>query len=269
MYWTDYHHHTNNSFDSKAVMDEVCAKAVEKGIDEICFTEHFSVNPKAPTYGHMDFSKYISDIQHAKSKWQDNLKIKMGIELCEPHLMKDKYKEGLDGIEFDFILGSIHNIQEEKLRKYLFDKENHAAYLGYFEEVLKLVTNADIDVLAHFDLLKRYAMAKIGNYNVKDMEEIIRHVLHQAIKRDIGLEINTSGFASQSVGEAFPRIELLKLYKQMGGEILTIGSDSHRVETVGNYFNEALKMAKEAGFSYIYTFDKRKPEPIRMDDFIL
>ncbi|WP_017797939.1 PHP domain-containing protein [Oceanobacillus kimchii] len=140
MYWIDYHHHTNNSFDSKAVMDEVCAKAVEKGIDEICFTEHFSVNPKAPTYGHMDFKKYISDIQHAKSKWQDKLNIKMGIELCEPHLMKDEYKEALNVVEFDFILGSIHNIKEEKLRHYLFDKENHTAYLGYFEEVLKLIT---------------------------------------------------------------------------------------------------------------------------------
>ncbi|MFS0750553.1 histidinol-phosphatase HisJ family protein [Oceanobacillus sp. 1P07AA] len=265
MYWIDYHHHTNNSFDSEAVMDEVCAKAVEKGISEICFTEHFSVNPKAPTYGHMDFKKYISDIQHAKSNWQDKLKIKMGIELCEPHLMMDQYEQSLKGIEFDFILGSVHNINEEKLRNYLSDKENETAYLGYFEELLKLVMNADIDVLAHFDLLKRYAITKIGNYKLKGMEEIIRHVLHQAVERGIGLEINTSGFASQTVGEAFPRLELLKIYKQLGGEILTIGSDSHRVETVGNYFNDAIEMAKEAGFSYIYTFNKRKPEPIRIE----
>src|SRR5438067_1370529 len=119
MYLIDYHHHTNNSFDSTAVMEDVCRRAIEKNIKEICFTEHFSLNPLAPTYGHMNFSKYLNDIQDCREKFADQLVIKVGIEICEPHLLKEKYQETLDPLELDFILGSIHNIHNQKLRKYL------------------------------------------------------------------------------------------------------------------------------------------------------
>lgn len=100
MYLTEYHHHTDNSFDSKARMDDVCAEAVKRGIDEICFTEHFSVNPNLPTYGHLEFERYFSQIHHAQDKYRGSLVIKAGIELCEPHLMKDEYKQALQELEF-------------------------------------------------------------------------------------------------------------------------------------------------------------------------
>ncbi|MDP4170849.1 MAG: PHP domain-containing protein, partial [Bacillota bacterium] len=95
MYLMDYHHHSNHSFDSKALMEEVCIKAIENNIKEICFTEHFSVNPLAPTYGHMDFPKYLQDIRDCQEKFQHILTIKAGIELCEPHISIEKYKETL------------------------------------------------------------------------------------------------------------------------------------------------------------------------------
>ncbi len=63
MYVTEYHHHTNHSFDSKADMEAVCKEAITKGIDEICFTEHYSVNPNLPTYGHIDYDRYFNQIK--------------------------------------------------------------------------------------------------------------------------------------------------------------------------------------------------------------
>jgi histidinol-phosphatase (PHP family) len=84
------------------------------------------------------------------------------------------------------------------------------------------------------------------------------------IERGIGIEINTSGLAHQKVGEPFPTIDILKLYHSLGGEILTIGSDSHHADTVGAYLEDALCLAKEAGFDYIYTFDSRKPKEIEI-----
>ncbi|MFC4025165.1 histidinol-phosphatase HisJ family protein [Oceanobacillus longus] len=266
MYLTEYHHHTDNSFDSKASMDEVCVEAVKRGINEICFTEHFSVNPHVPTYGHMNFERYFSQIDSAREKYKNNLVIKAGIELCEPHLMKHEYKQALQNFDFDFILGSVHNIQEVKLRKYMVEKDPIDVYHGYFKEVYYLVSEADIDVIAHLDLMKRYAIETKGNYEFDHFQDILKKILNKAIERGIGIEINTSGLSNMKILEAFPTMDILKLYQSLGGKILTIGSDSHRVETVGSHLNKALKMAKEAGFNYIYTFEKRKPKAVKIDN---
>ncbi|MBM7599173.1 histidinol-phosphatase (PHP family) [Virgibacillus halotolerans] len=264
MYLTEYHHHTDNSFDSKANMYDVCEQAIRKGIDEICFTEHFSVNPKVPTYGHMDFDRYFSQINACREAYKGKLVIKAGIELCEPYLLIKEYEQALKDLDLDFILGSVHNINEEKLRKYMTGKENHAVYQGYFEAVYELVSNADIDVIAHFDLMKRYAMESLGNYKFADFQGIIELILKKAIERGIGLEINTSGIPNVKVKEAFPKMDVLKLYRSLGGEILTIGSDSHRAETVGSMLEDALSIAREAGFQYIYTFERRAAKSVKI-----
>ncbi|EOR20838.1 histidinol-phosphatase HisJ family protein [Cytobacillus oceanisediminis] len=262
MYYIDYHHHSNHSFDSKAIMMEICKEAITKGVQEICFTEHFSVNPNAPTYGHMNWPNYLADIQKCQVIYEDQLLIKIGIELCEPHLMREQYKAVLSTIPFDYVLGSVHNLAGLTLRKYMNAHPNEDIYLAYFKEMYELVTYADINVLAHFDLMKRYAHATRGIYTFADYQEIISSILKMAIKRGIGLEINTSGWRTK-LNESLPFLEVLKLYKELGGEILTIGSDSHKKEDVGAGFTEALNLAKEAGFSSYYTFEKRKP--IRID----
>ncbi len=266
VYLTEYHHHTDHSFDSKASMQAVCEQAIVKGINEICFTEHFSVNPKVPTYGHMDFDRYFSDIHTCREMYRDSLVIKAGIELCEPYLLMDEYEQALQGLHLDFILGSVHNIDEEKLRKYMAGKSLHDVYQGYFEEMYELVAKADIDVIAHFDLMKRYAIGEIGNYEFADFQMMIKSILQKAIERGIGLEINTSGLSNIKVKEAFPKMDLLKLYRSLGGEILTIGSDSHRADTVGTMLDDALLMAKQAGFQHVYTFEKRVPKAIRITE---
>ncbi|MCR6105429.1 histidinol-phosphatase HisJ family protein [Salipaludibacillus agaradhaerens] len=264
MYLTDYHHHTDHSFDSKAKMDDVCKAAIKKGINEICFTEHFSVNPKAPTFGHMNFERYFTQIRVCQKQYEEQLTIKAGIELCEPHLMKEDYDQALKNVKFDFVLGSVHNIKEEKLRTFMMEKESTDAYRTYFEEVYSLVSSADIDVLAHLDLLKRYAIETKGNYSFTAFEDILRGILQKSIERGIGIEINTSGLSNGKLREAFPTLDILKLYKKIGGEILTIGSDSHRADTVGEHLRSALHMAKQAGFNYIFTFTKRKPKAIKI-----
>lgn len=264
MYLAEYHHHTDNSFDSKANMFEVCEQAIRNGVDEICFTEHFSVNPKAPTYGHINFKRYFSQIEECREKYKDRLVVKVGIELCEPHLLREEYEQALKPFELDFIMGSVHNIDDQKLRQYMQNKDAHAVYQGYFEEVYELVSHADIDVLAHLDLMKRYATDLVGNYELDDFQTIIEAILKKAIARGIGIEINTSGIANKKVKEPFPSKEVLKLYKTLGGEILTIGSDSHRAETVGLYLEDALTLAKEAGFEYVYTFEARQAKRVRL-----
>lgn len=262
MYLAEYHHHTDNSFDSQAKMKEVCEQAIKKGINEICFTEHFSVNPKAPTYGHMNFNRYFSQITECRESFGNELVIKAGIELCEPHLMKEKYTEALAYLEFDFIMGSVHNIKEEKLRTFMVNKTKEEIYQQYFEEVYTMVAEADIDVIAHLDLIKRYAVESEGNYDFITYKPIIEQILRKAIERGIGIEINTSGLAKKTLNETLPSIEVLRLYHSLGGTILTIGSDSHFSETVGLNQEIAIEMAKKVGFDGITVFKKRIPSKI-------
>ncbi|WML41457.1 histidinol-phosphatase HisJ family protein [Neobacillus sp. OS1-2] len=262
MYLMDYHHHTNHSFDSTAIMEEVCRRALENHINEICFTEHFSVNPLAPTYGHMNFAKYFSEIRDCQEQFHGRLTIKAGIELCEPHLLMDQYAQTLRTLHLDFILGSVHNINNQKLR--LVGKEHHQhAYQLYFEELFKMVSVADIDVIAHFDLMKRYSYKEFGNYLFEDYQEIIEQILKKSIERNIGIEINTSGLRT-SLKETLPSMNIIRRYRELGGEILTIGSDSHKAETVGANLVEAYRMAKECGFHTIYKFDRRKAIPVEL-----
>ncbi len=262
MYVMDYHHHTNHSFDSTASMVEVCKKAIENEIQEICFTEHFSVNPLAPTYGHIVFEKYLNEIRYCQEKFHSQLMIRAGIELCEPHLLKDQYDETLTPLDLDFILGSVHNLNNQKLRLAL--KEDHpTAYERYFKELYHMISTADIDIIAHFDLMKRYAYKEHGLYVFHDHQEIIEQILKKAIDRNIGMEINTSGLRT-GLKKTFPSVEIIQLYKELGGEILTIGSDSHTVDDVGANFSDALALAKDCGFNYIYTFEKRKPIAVKI-----
>lgn len=263
MKYIDFHHHTNHSFDSKGEMAEICEAAVNKGIEEICFTEHFSVNSTSPTFGHMNWEKYMADIQACRKKFVGKLQIRLGIELCEPHLLREQYKEALNSIPFDYILGSVHNIEGMTLRTYMNTYPERDIYLDYFKELEKLVSHADIDVLAHFDLMKRYGHLTIGNYPFSKYQEIISSILSIAVTRNIGLEINTSGWRTK-LNESLPSLEVLKLYRELGGSLLTIGSDSHDKLQTGSGFNEAISMAKAAGFTAIYSFNHRKPIKINI-----
>lgn len=259
----DYHLHSLHSFDGKSTLSHMCSSAINKGVKEVCFTEHFSIDPVIPTHGHLNFDSYSSEVDECRNTYSKRLVIKKGLEICEPHLNKETLKNTLKDKNLDFIIGSVHNINKVKLRNYMKDKNNFEAYKGYFEEVYNTVSFGDMDVLGHLDLLKRYAYNDLGNYNFLQFEEYIIEILKKLIERNIGLEINTSGMRSD-VNEIFPSIPVLKLYKHLGGEIITIGSDSHCKSLIGQGFELAINMLRNYGFKYIFTFDKRKSNAIKI-----
>ncbi|MCY6371043.1 histidinol-phosphatase HisJ family protein [Clostridium ganghwense] len=259
----DYHLHSQHSFDGKSTLSAICNSAVNKGIKEVCFTEHFSVDPEVPTYGYLDFHKYFSEIDECKNKYSKNLIIRKGVEICEPHLNSKKLQQTLKDKDLDFIIGSVHNIDKLKLRNYIKNKNNFEAYKGYFKEVYNAVSLGDMDILGHLDLLKRYAYNDLGNYIFPKFEDILTKILKKLIERNIGLELNTSGLRSD-VKEIFPSVHVLKLYKNLGGEIITIGSDSHSSELIGEGFKLGINILKSCDFKYVFTFEKRKPNAVKI-----
>lgn len=266
MYKADYHHHSKFSFDGKDCIEDICKEAVKKNLSEICFTEHFDVDPKDVSFGVLDYEKYHEVIEVCRKKYGDKLKIKRGLEIGEPHLKMyvNDLKRELAEMELDFIIGSVHNLNSIKLRLTMPRKSARQIYLDYFSEILEMVKTADIDVIGHLDLMKRYAFSEHGNYNFADFEEIITKILQTAVKRNIGIELNTSGLRN-SVGEIYPKREIVKLYKKLGGEIITVGSDSHSCENTFSGCETGYEMMKELGFKYVYTFEKRKPIRHKLD----
>ncbi len=260
MYKVDYHHHSKFSFDGKDFLEDICKKVIEIDLDEICFTEHFDVDPKDVSYGVLDYKAYHECIELCKQKYGNKLNIKRGLEIGEPHLKPylETLKSEIEKMDLDFIIGSVHNINSVKLRLTMPSKTKSKIYEDYFNEILAMVKIADIDVIGHLDLMKRYAFADYGNYEFEDYKDIIEEILTIAIKRNIGLEINTSGLRNK-VNEVYPKIEILNLYKMLGGTIITIGSDSHSTDDCFSYCKQSYDLLKAYGFEKIYTFTKRCP----------
>lgn len=263
MYYSDFHIHSTNSFDGKNTIDDICKKAIGEGLKEICFTEHFSINPYATTYNFLNIDIYNEEIENSIYIYEGKIKIRKGLEICEPHINKEILVNTIAPMNLDFIIGSLHNINEVKFRKFIEGKTNKAAYEEYFKEVYNLALLGEMDILGHLDLLKRYAFQSLSNYSFKEFKYIISSILKVLIDRNIGIEINSSGERNE-VSEFFPKIEILKLYKSLGGQIITIGSDSHDDYNIGYGFDSSYLLLKEIGFKYFYTYEKRKEIPVKI-----
>jgi len=264
MEYVDYHVHSNNSFDGKFKIIDMCKRAATLGIAEICFTEHFSIDPKDVSYNVLNYYKYSEEINAAREKLKDKIIIKKGLEIGEPYILKKNLEDEVKKMNLDFIIGSIHNINSLKLRLSMRNKDKKYVYSDYFDEILKMVGNSDIDIVGHLDLIKRYAYDLYGNYKFNDYKEILEEILEKVIVNNIGIEVNTSGFRNK-VGETYPSMDILKLYKNLGGKIITIGSDSHDLDNIGNNYFTVTKMLNEIGFKYIYKYEKRKKTAIKIE----
>ena len=130
-------------------------------------------------------------------------------------------------------------------------------YERYFEEILLLSKSKNIDVIAHMDFIKRYAFNKCGLCDIRKNEEMLREIFKSIVSNGKGIEINTSGLRS-ACNEALPGIDMLKLYKECGGEIITCGSDAHFTKDVGFHIKESYQLLKDLGYKYTYTFKNRQ-----------
>lgn len=255
---TDFHVHSNNSFDSKELLTNMCEGAIKKGITHIAFTEHFSLDENKKSYGCLDYSKYYNEIEQAKHRYKGKLNIAIGLELCEPHLSTKDYELALKEFDLDFTLGSVHNIGSSGLGTLSKLSSSYDAYKYYFKELYKMASYGNFSVAAHLDLINRYASPIHGDYNFNDFQDEIYETLKVLVERGIGIEINTSGLRN-SLNNIHPKVEILKRYKELGGEIITIGSDAHTYSDIGYGCTKGLEIVRNLGFKYVFTFNKLKP----------
>ena len=265
----DCHMHSSFSADSQAPMEDMIKAASECGLSGICFTEH--LDPDYPeTPDSIDFSldipAYRSKLLSLKEKYRGRLDIRFGIELgLQPHLEAD-FRKLLLEVPFDFVIGSSHVVHgyDPYYPEYFEGRRESAAYMEYFESVLEnTACFSEMDVYGHIDYVVRYGPNKNREYSYGRYQDILDEILRTLISKGVGIELNTGGY-HYGLGEPNPCTAIICRYRQLGGEIITIGADAHTPDKIAYSFDKASAVLKECGFEYYTVFRERKPEFIRL-----
>lgn len=255
----DYHIHTKFSCDSEAAMVTACDMASLRGLKEIAFADHADFEPLDECCDYLRPDDYLTEIRRCIIAYGDLLTIRAGVEIGEGHIYKQEAAELL-WRPFDFVLASLHWVQGRPVfnADYFADQSLEEGLRAYFEELAKLAAEADYDVLAHFDLVRRavYHVYGLSTLDYTAYEEIIRHTLDTVVERGKGIEINTSN-CWKGMGDPNPTLQVLQWYREEGGEILIFGSDAHRYDAIGLDFDVALDMARMVGFKRLSRFERR------------
>lgn len=264
----DYHLHSEVSMDSMMPMETVCQRAIAMGLNGICFTEHqdFYSGHHAAKHGHVeiDMAFYHSQIALLRETYGKRLQICQGVELGLQTCNIEENQDFLQQNAFDFILGSVHTIEGKEISSGEFyeGREKEESYERYFQAVYDVVkTQPTFHCLGHLDLIRRR-----GNYADNEIDyrrhgDIIEAILQQLIACGKGIEVNTAGIR-YGVGAMHPDIPILKRYKELGGEIITCGSDGHRAEHVGMDIKAGYELLRQCGFDYVSIFVDGKEEKI-------
>lgn len=255
----DFHMHSDFSADCSAPMETMIQGAIQKGLKKICFTEHIDYEyPDKDFIFELDLKEYDQKIHRLQDKYADQIKIHKGIELgLQPHLI-DRYQTLMEEENFDFVICSIHTVDRKGLHAGdLFkDRSIAEAYQTYYEELLYCVKNfKTFNILGHVDLIKRYTIGREPDHHYHDL---ITEIFQVIIPEGKGIELNTSG-ERDGLPTGMPSPDILKLYKELGGEIVTLGSDAHEPSELGFHFEKSLKLLKSVGFTYIATFKEQEP----------
>ena len=263
----DFHNHTDFSADCETPAEKMIEKAIELGLSYLCITDHMDPDMQFPGMDFtFDLEKYFSKHKEWKEKYQDKIQILTGIELgLQPHIAKD-LSQVLAAGTYDFVIGSVHVIDhiDPYFKEYWEGKTEFQGILRYYENILEcLNAYTDFDVFGHLDYVVRYGPTQDKNYSCSSYKEIIDEILHKLIANHIGLELNTAGL-KYGLSFAHPQIEVLKRYRELGGEIITVGSDGHKPEHLAYEFHKVPSILKEAGFEYYTIFKNRKPEFIKL-----
>lgn len=262
MLW-DTHMHTHFSVDSKADAEEMIAASMNADVGGICFTDHLDLEETqtTPDLFPLDIPAYFKEMKRLQTQFQDKFPIYIGVEIGLQTYLKDLLPQIIREYPFDFVIGSSHwiNGEDPYYPEYFVGKIEDEAYREYFESILENLAVFDcFDVYGHLDYIVRYGPNTNQYYTYEKFADVIDEILRILIHKGKGIEINTGGF-KYGLGHPNPTEAILRRYREMGGEIITIGADAHKPEHVAYDFKKVTNILKDAGFHYFTVFCKRKP----------
>lgn len=255
----DFHIHSQVSFDGRDTGINMANAAVKAGLKEICFTDHMDYDPLNPAnklhFGLADYNKEYAELEIS------GLTIRHGFEFGMLPDNREQFQKDITLRNWDFVIGSVHFVDnlDVYFSEYWEGKTSYYAILRSFEDTLACVKNHDdFDVLGHLTYLgKCDANPEKKPILYEAYREVADEIMKILVQKGKGMEINTSGM--DRCGVYLPDASYLRRFKELGGEIVTVGSDAHHSDRVGQCCREACKTAQEI-FGYVCTFAQRKPQ---------
>lgn len=262
----DSHVHGHMSFDSNANYIDIFNKANELSLDGVIITEHLDFFPGKINTLDFDYKSYSNEIDAINNSHRnpDAPIFLKGIELGLVDFSTNELNEFISSNYFDSVIGSVHFVHDEDPYEpaYTADKEKYTAYSRYLKSYIDLLPlYSNINILGHFDYVSRYSENYSDrNMYYKDFSDYFDEIFKYIIEHNISLEINTSTYkkrGSYPINEL--DINILNRYREMGGELITLGSDAHFPSDLAYRFNDLSHVIKSCGFKYLTHFEERKP----------
>lgn len=254
----DYHLHSKVSFDSEEEPAQIVRAAEILGLSEICFTDHYDfANEENGHHDLFTIDEYATAYDSLKSS---EVKIRRGVEFGMTDWNQRELNALLGKRDFDFVIGSVHFAggHDPYFKEYWEGIDFFEAVNKYMTAILECVrTHDDFDVLGHLTYVcKSEHNPTHSVVKYKDIGDISDEIMKILVSKGKGMEVNTSGV--DRAGDFLPSLDFVKRFRELGGEIITVGSDSHDRNRVGQYAREAIEMVGKV-FPYVCTFEKRKP----------
>lgn len=259
----DFHMHTRFSVDSESEPEEMVLASIEKGLKTICITDHEEKDFFCDgVESVIDMTEYVPEILRLREKYRDKIQVLLGAELSmQPHL-GEYYAKYTRSYPFDFVIGSVHaaeGIDPYFGEDYFKGRTDREGYEFMFAETMKnLRAIEDFDVLGHLDYVVRYGRTQDKEYSYAAFADQIDEILRFLIEHGKGLEVNTAGL-KYGLPFAHPHPDVLQRYRELGGEILTVGADGHKPEHIAYAFDRVDNILTDCGFKYYTQFIDRKP----------
>lgn len=262
----DFHLHSSFSGDSRTSMEDMVLGGIARGLKTMCFTEHNDFEyPEYPDLPKdtflLDTDSYLYTLAVLKEKYADRIKLLFGVELGLQPVALGRNATYAESYAFDFIIGSSHICRgKDPYYPGFFDGDTTAdALRGYFESVLENIQEfSSFDVYGHMDYPVRYAPDRDAGYSYERYRDILDEILKLLLRKEKGIELNTGGIKS-GMHDFHPCMGILKRYRELGGEIITVGSDAHEASYIAAHFQRAAEVLRECGFRYYCVYEKRTP----------
>lgn len=255
----DAHLHSELSLDARDPVAKICAEAASKGLDGITFTDHVDIE-HGRAYLTDLVARITQEIPKAAERHRKDLTVLVGMELGEPHHDPALARELSSAPGIDFVLGSLHMMRGEPdfCRIDYAERDIDDLIERYYAELYEIADTADFDSLAHVDYIVRYMPQELHDtVSFSRHRDALEPVLRRLAERGKALEINTS--IGKRYGDIVPSLEVFRMFRRAGGELVTIGTDAHRAEHIGGRLDDAMDLLAAAGFDRYAIYEKRRP----------
>jgi histidinol-phosphatase (PHP family) len=248
-------------------MRQYCERAIERGIQEVAFTDHIDHDPADRTRGHNKYPAYMSDIATCRAEFGDRLTILAAAEVDWNRTTAPEVSAYLADKPFDFVICSVHYVNGEYLGVRAMKHASRDVYQQYLDEVEALVTTEDFfHVVGHFDLGKRYHTTN-GRIDIEHNREQLGRIFDAMAARGKGFDLNTSAVRT-AAREPMPGPDILRLFREHGGQHVTIGSDTHVLDTLGTNIDVAVQTLRDAGWTTASHMENGRLVQVPLDTII-